>query len=95
MLFLYKNCYIAALLILKTMKKVKTKKQLESQGIARIESNDFWQFGGEGEYKYVLNIIKVGVFFKDERTSNFPHKTIKSCIDHYNRGFIDLNGTTF
>ena len=37
------------------MKKVRTKKELESQGYAKIESNDLWGFGEEGEFKYVLN----------------------------------------
>jgi len=68
-----------------------TRKQLEKEGIAKIESNDFWGFGEQGEYKYVLNIIKEGVVFKDERTTNFPHKTIKECIEHYKRGFVLLN----
>lgn len=70
------------------MKKVRTKKELESQGIARIESNDVWGFGEDGEFKYVLNIIKEGVVFKYEGSSNYAHKTIKDCVDHYNQGFV-------
>jgi hypothetical protein len=71
------------------MKKVRTRKELESKGIATIVSNDFWGFGDDNEYNYVLNIVKKGLIFKNERTSNYPHKTIKSCIDHYNEGFVE------
>ena len=70
------------------MKKVRTKKELESQGYATIESNEFWGFGEEGEFKYVLNIVKEGYLFKASETSNKACKTIKDCIEHYNLGFI-------
>lgn len=70
------------------MKKVRTKKELESQGYAKIESNDLWGFGEEGEFKYVLNIVKKGYLFKASETSNYACKTIKDCIEHYNLGFI-------
>lgn len=69
------------------MKAVRTRKELESQGIATIESNDFWGFGEDGEFKHVLVIIKEGFMFKNEETSNFPCKTIKECIELYNEGF--------
>lgn len=72
-----------------------TRKQLEKEGIAKIESNDFFSFGDPGDYKYVLNIIKEGLVFKDEKTTNFPHKTIKGCIEHYKRGFTLLNNKPF
>lgn len=67
--------------------QVRTRKQLEEQGIARIETNEWWGFGDDGEFKYVLNIIKKGLVFKYEKTENYPHKTIKSCIEQYNHGF--------
>jgi hypothetical protein len=70
------------------MKKVKTRKQLEAQKIAVIESNDFYGFGEDNEFNYVLNIVKKGLVFKHDQTTNYPHKTIKDCIEHYNSGFI-------
>lgn len=68
--------------------KVKTRKQLEDQGIARIESNDAWGYGEPGEFKYVLNIIDNRFVFKHEGSTNYSHATIKDCIDHYNDGFV-------
>ena len=69
--------------------KVTTRKQLESQGIATIESNDLWGFGEGNEFKYVLAITKKGLVFKNEGTRNYPTKTIKECINLYNEGFIN------
>lgn len=73
---------------MKTFKKVTTRKQLESQGIATIESNDFYGFGEENEFRFVLAIVKKGLVFKNEETRNYPTKTIKECINLYNEGFI-------
>ena len=69
--------------------KATTRKQLESQGIATIDSNDFWGFGEGNEFKYVLVINKKGLVFKNEGTTNYPTKAIKECINLYNEGFIN------
>ena len=63
--------------------QVKSKKALENQGLAVIESNDFWQFN---EAKYVINIIAKNLIFKQTGTSNYSAKTIKECLWIYNRG---------
>jgi hypothetical protein len=63
--------------------QVKSKKALERQGLAVIESNDFWQFN---EAKYVIKIVAKNLVFKQTGTSNYPTQTIRECLWIYNRG---------
>ena len=64
--------------------KVKSKKALEKQHIAVIDSNEYWQFE---DAKYVLNIVAKGLVFKQTGTYNYPAKTISECLSIYNKGF--------
>ena len=63
---------------------VKSRKAMEAQGYAKIESNDLHGFD---EAKYVL-VLKSGYILCCERTCTYATMTVRDAIDTYNGGII-------
>ena len=63
---------------------VKSRKAMEAQGYAKIESNEAHGFD---EAKYVL-VLKSGYVLYCEGTCTYPTMTIRDAIDTYNAGII-------
>ena len=62
---------------------MKTRKQLEAEGIAKIESNDFY---GYDNAKWVLVLsseLENDFYFKKTKTITYPALTIGECIGIY------------
>ena len=72
-------------------KNVKTRKQLEQEGLARIESNfgQGWCYLDES-YKWVLIINDDDFVFKQEGNTLVVGMTIKELIDVYNEGIVSF-----
>ena len=66
---------------------VKSRKKLEGQGFAKIVSNDWYQYGDEGEWKYVLE-LKEDYKLAVEATITFAARTIGELCSVYNQGLI-------
>lgn len=66
---------------------VNTRKQLEKQGYGKIVSNEFYQYGDEGDYKYVLELNN-NFKLATEATVTKPSKTIGELLYFYNRGIV-------
>ncbi len=71
------------------IKNVKTRKQLEQQGFARIESNfgNGWCYLDES-FKWVLIMNDDDFVFKQEGNTIVAGQTIKDLIDTYNDGIV-------
>ena len=63
---------------------VKSRKAMEAQGYAKIESNELHGFD---EAKYVL-VLKDDYILCCERTCTYPTMTVRDAIDCYNGGII-------
>lgn len=72
--------------------KVKTRKELESQGFARIESNfgDGWCYL-DRSYKWILVMNDDDYVFHQEGNTVVAGQTIRDLIDIYNDGIITFN----
>lgn len=66
---------------------VKSRKKLEEQGYAKIVSNDWYQYGDEGEWKYVLE-MKEDYKIALEGTITFASRTIGELCSIYNYGLV-------
>lgn len=69
---------------------MRTRKQLESEGIATIKSG--YDFGFDEKYVLVLNeeYVKQGYVFKDIYTITWNADTIQECIDYYLEGIVKI-----
>jgi hypothetical protein len=68
-----------------------TRKKLESEGIAKIESNDFYGYG-DAKWVLVLNdkYIDDEYVFRKTKTITYPAMTIAECASIY-LGGIEKN----
>lgn len=68
---------------------VNTRKQLEAQGIAGIETNDWWQYD-DAKWVLVLNddYVEQGYVFKETKTTMWADLTISRLVEIYNNGII-------
>lgn len=69
-----------------------TRKQLESEKIATIETNDWWQYD-DANWVLILNdeLIEEGYVFKETQTTMWADLTIKRLTEIYKNGIIKLN----